>query len=94
MRNYVYENTLCRVATNFDARLCMIQRVALPVDDDDDINKQFMQQSMQILKDRQDEIEKKITLLQTNKQMLKYVRKRIFKLSIESTREEDDHAPK
>jgi len=50
MRNYVYENALCRVATYFDARLCKIQRVALPVDDDDVVNKRFVQQNMQILK--------------------------------------------
>jgi len=42
MRNYVYENTLCRVATDFDARSCKIRRVALPVDDDDVINKRFV----------------------------------------------------
>jgi len=35
MRNYVYENAMCRVATDFDARLCKIRRVALSVDDDD-----------------------------------------------------------
>jgi len=52
--NYVYENALCRVATDFDARLCKTRCVALPVDDDD-VNKRFVQQSMQILKDRQDD---------------------------------------
>jgi len=76
MRNYVYENALCRVATDFDARLCKIRRVALRVDDD--VNKRFVQQSMQILKDRQDEIEKKITSLQNNRQItLKYVQENI-----------------
>jgi len=70
----VYENALCRVATDFDARLCKIRRVALPVDDDDVVNKRFVQQSMRILKGWQDEIEKKITSLQINRQiMLKYV---------------------
>jgi len=39
MRNYVCENALCRVATDFDAKLCKIRRVALPVDDDDVTNK-------------------------------------------------------
>jgi len=74
MRNHVYKNVLCRVATNIDARLCKIRRVALPVDDDDIVNKRFVQQNMQILKDWQDEIEKNITSLQTNRQfMLKYV---------------------
>jgi len=77
MRNYVYENALCRVATDFDARLCKIRRVALPVDDDV-VDKRFVQQSMQILKDRQDEIEKKITSLQNISQiMLKYVQENI-----------------
>jgi len=74
MRNYIYENALCRIATDFDARLCKIRRIALPIDDDDVVNKRFVQQNMQILKNGQDEIEKNITSLQTNRQfMLKYV---------------------
>jgi len=78
MRNYVYENALCRVTTDFDARLYKIRRVALPVDDDNVGNKLYVQQSMQILKDGQNEIEKKITSLQTNRQfMLKYVQENI-----------------
>jgi len=63
MRNCVYENVLCRIATDFDVRLCKIQRVALPVDDDDVANKRFVQQSMQILKNRQNEIESKLRSL-------------------------------
>jgi len=78
MRNYVYENALCRVATDFDARLCKIRRVALSVDDDDVINKRFVQQNMQILRNGQDEIEKQITLLQINRQFaLKYLQENI-----------------
>jgi len=50
MTNYVYENALCRVAADFDARLCKIRRVALSIDDDDVVNKRFVQQNMQILK--------------------------------------------
>jgi len=75
MTTYVYENALCRVSTDFDARLCKIRRVVLPVDDDDDIvYKLFVQESMQILKDQQDEIEKKMISLQNNGRiMLKYV---------------------
>jgi len=65
MRNYVYKNALCHVATDFDARLYKIRRVAPPVDDND-ANKQFVQQSKQILKDRQNEIESKLGLLQSN----------------------------
>jgi len=78
IRNYMYENALCRVATDFTARLCKIRRVALLVDDNDVVNKRFVQQSMQILKDWQDEIEKKITSLQNIRQiMLKYVQENI-----------------
>jgi len=77
MRKYVSENALCRVATDFDAGLCKIRRVALPIDDDV-VNKRFVQQNMQILKDRQDEIEKNMTSLQTNRQfMLKYLQENI-----------------
>jgi len=76
MRNYVYENVLCRVVT--DARLCKIRRVALPVDDDDVVNKRFVQQNIQILKDRLDEIEKNIISLQTNRQFIpKYLQENI-----------------
>jgi len=65
------------VASLRTLRLCKIERVTLPVDDDD-VNKRFVHQSMQILKDRQDETEKKITSLQTNRQfMLKYVQENI-----------------
>jgi len=78
LRKYVHENALCRVATDFDAGLCKIRRVALPIDDHDVVNKQFMHQNMQILKDRQDEIEKNITSLQTNREfMLKYLQENI-----------------
>jgi len=92
MRKYVYENALCRVVTDFDAGLCKIRRVAQPVDDDDVVNKRFVQQNMQIFKDQQneieknmqilkngqDEIEKNITSLETNRQfMLKYLQENI-----------------
>jgi len=78
MRNYVYENVLCRVATDFDARSCKIRRVAQPADDDDVVNKRFVQQNMQILKNGQDEIVKNITSLQTNRQfMQKYLQENI-----------------
>jgi len=91
VRNYVYENALCCVAIDFDAKSCKIQRVALPVDDDNVVNKRFVQQNMQILKDRQDEIEKNmqilkngqddieknITSLQTNRQVQNYLLKNI-----------------
>jgi len=51
---------------DFDARLCKIRCVILTVDDDDAANKRFVQQSMQILKDRQNEIESTLESLQSS----------------------------
>jgi len=74
------------------AGLCKIRRVALPIDNDDVVNKRFVQQNMQILKDRQDKIEKNMQILkngqdeieknmislQTNRQfILKYLHENI-----------------
>ncbi|XP_018403204.1 PREDICTED: uncharacterized protein LOC108780109 [Cyphomyrmex costatus] len=49
-RNYVRDNALCRVATDFDAKLRKIRRLALPVDDTDATNKRYVQQSVQDLR--------------------------------------------
>jgi len=65
-RNYVRDNTLCVVAVDFNAKSRKIRRVALPIDDGNAANKRYVQQSMQILKDRQDKIERKIRLLQSS----------------------------
>jgi len=70
VKDYVRDNAFCIVAANFDARSRKIRRVALPVDDNDAANKQYVLQSVQILKDRQDEIEKKIVELQDNVRIL------------------------
>jgi len=78
-------------------RLCKIQRVALLVDDDDDItNKRFVQQSMQTLKDRQDKIESKLKLLQSNADIsLNYMRQSMQTFKDELNQiEKDDYAPK
>ena len=64
VRNYVRDNALCMTASDFDAKYRKIRRVALPVDDGDAVNKRYMQQNVQMLKDRQDEIETKIAALQ------------------------------
>jgi len=56
----VRDNALCMGAADFDAKLRKIRRVALPVDDDDVANERYVLQSVKILKDRQDEIEKNI----------------------------------
>jgi hypothetical protein len=70
LRNYVRDNALCVVATDFDAKSRKIRRVALPVDDGDVANKRYVEQSMQILKDRQDEIERKMMVFQNNVQVI------------------------
>ncbi|KYN20113.1 hypothetical protein ALC57_07541 [Trachymyrmex cornetzi] len=58
------------VAADFDAKSRKIRRVALPVDDADAANKRYVQQSVQDLKDRLNETERKITVLQNNVQVL------------------------
>ena len=65
VRNYVRDNALCMVTTDFDAKSRKIRRVAQPVDDSDAANKRYVQQTVKILKDRQNEIERKIETLQS-----------------------------
>ncbi|KYM95352.1 hypothetical protein ALC62_14003 [Cyphomyrmex costatus] len=55
---------------DFDAKSRKIRRLALPVDDTDAANKRYVQQSVQDLKDRLDEIERKITSFQNNVQIM------------------------
>lgn len=64
LRNYVRDNALCMVAADFDAKSRKIRRVAPPVDDGDVANKRYVEQNVQILKDRQDEFEKKMMAFQ------------------------------
>lgn len=71
IRNYVRDNSLCMVAANYDAKSRKIQRVAPPVDDSDVANKWYVQESMKILKDRQDEFDRKVNEFQHNMQILK-----------------------
>lgn len=71
VRSYMRNNALCMVNANFDAKSHKIRHVALPVDDGDAANKRYVQQSVQILKDHQDEIERKIITLQ-NKIEIKF----------------------
>jgi len=60
LRNYVHDNGLCVLAADFDAKSRKIRRIALPIDDDDVANKWYVEQSMQILKDRQNREEDSI----------------------------------
>ena len=43
IRNYVRDNALCIVATDFDAKSRKIRHVALPVDDGEVANKRYVQ---------------------------------------------------
>jgi len=61
-RNYVRNNALCVVATDFDAKSRKIRRTS----DSNVANNRYVQQSMQILKDWQNKIEKKIAALQNS----------------------------
>ena len=70
LRNYVRDNALYIVAANFDAKSRKVWRVALSMDDADVTNKRYVQQSVQDLKDRLNEIERKIGILQNNVQIM------------------------
>jgi len=54
----VRDNALCMGAADFDAKSRKIRRVALPADDGNVASKRFVLQSVQILEDRQDEIDR------------------------------------
>lgn len=70
IRNYVRDNALCMTATDFDAKSRKIRRVALPIDDDDVANKRYVQHSVQVLKDRQEEFERKMEAFQNDMQIM------------------------
>jgi len=69
-RNYVRDNALCVVAADFDTKSCKIRLVVLSVDDADAANKRYVQQSVQDLKNRLNEIKRKIAALQNNVQVM------------------------
>lgn len=52
MRNFVRDNSLCRIDADFDAKKCKIRRVAQPEADDDVVNKLYMEQSVKDLRDQ------------------------------------------
>jgi len=56
------DNALC-MGADFDAKSRKIRRIALPVDNDDVANKRYVLQSVKILKDRQDKMEKRSNAL-------------------------------
>jgi len=59
LRSYVHDNALSKVATDFDAK---IRRFTLPVNDVDTVNKRYVQQSIQDLKNHLKEIKRKLQL--------------------------------
>jgi len=73
VRNYVRDNALCLTAADFDARSRKIRRVAQPEADTDAANKRYVETSVNLLRDRQEEHEKKLTTLDINMQTLRIV---------------------
>ena len=71
LRNYVRDNALCLTAADFDARSRKIRRVAQPESDTDAVNKRYVETSVNFLRDRQEEYEKKLTALEINMQTLR-----------------------
>ena len=65
------DNALCLTAADFDARSRKICRVAQPEADTDAVNKRYVETSINLLRDRQEEYEKKLIALEINMQMLR-----------------------
>ncbi|KMQ82870.1 hypothetical protein RF55_21619 [Lasius niger] len=64
VRSYVRKNALCRVATDYDARLCKIRRVAQPEADTDVVNKLHVEQCVKALWNQQKESDEKLNALE------------------------------
>src|SRR5436190_22065755 len=71
LRNYVRDNALYLTAADFDARSRKIRCVAQPEADTDAVNKRYVETSVNFLRDRQEEYEKKLTALEINMQTLR-----------------------
>ena len=91
VRNYVRENALCRVATDFDARLHKIRRLALPETDTDAANKLFVEQHVETLTNHQKETDERQTLCEKDVQALRTaineLQRIIIKTESETTKE-------
>jgi len=64
----VRDNALCRAGTEFDAETRKIRRVAQPEGDDDAANKLYVEQSVKILRDRQEEIYERLIAFEKDMQ--------------------------
>jgi len=64
MRNYVHDNALCRVATDYDAKSRKIRHVAQPEADTNAANKLYVEQYLKIAKNQQRESDEKLTAIE------------------------------
>ena len=71
MRNFVRDNALCRTATDFDARLRKIRRVAQPEADGDAVNKLYVDQFFKMLSNQRKESDEKLTAFEKDLQTLR-----------------------
>jgi len=62
MRNYVHDNALCHVATDYDAKSRKIRHVAQP--EADTANKLYVEQYLKIAKNQQRESDEKLTAIE------------------------------
>ena len=73
LRNYVRDNALCVVATDFDAKSRKIRRVAQPEADTDVVNKLYVDQCVKTLRNQQKESDEKLTALEKDVRALQTV---------------------
>lgn len=64
LRNYMRDNALCVAGADFDAKSRKIRRVAQPTADSDAVNKLYMEKSIKLLREQQEELERKLVVFQ------------------------------
>lgn len=73
MRNFVRDNALCRVVTDFDARSRKIRRVAQPETDTDAVNKLYLDRCVKTLRNQLKESDEKLAALEKDVRALQTV---------------------
>lgn len=64
LRNYVRSNALCLIASDFDAKLRKIRHVAPPELASDAANKLYVENSIKTIRERQENIDKRLNSFQ------------------------------
>ena len=64
LRNYMRDNALCMTGEDFNAKSRKIRHVAQPTADTDAVNKLYVEKSIKLLREQQEELERKLVVFQ------------------------------